>query len=213
MKAIELNPGYTPALYWYSTTLLFTDRSDEALRKNRRAIEVDPLSIQAITQYGWNLSGLREYDRATAQLKRALELNPDYVLAHWLLGICYCLQSRYDDAITECRRAVDLSDNNPWMLSTLGWMYGMSGRTAEARNVLTELQERFEREYVRSIYFVLVYLGLEEFDQVFTWLDKAYEERDEWLIVMRSDPAFDCIRADPRFEALLDKIKPEPLNQ
>jgi len=208
-RAIELNPSYAPTHYWYSTTLLFTDQGDEALCENERAIEVDPLSVQANTQYGWNLLGLREYDRAIAQLKRVLELNPDYALAHWLLGSSYCYQSRYDDAIAESRKAVDLSGNNSWMLSTLGWVYGMSGRTAEARKVLAELTERSEREYVRSMYFVLVYLGLDEFDQAFAWLDKAYEERDLWLIIVSIDQAFDGIRADPRFGALLDKIKPE----
>ena len=89
-------------------------------------------------------------------------------------------------------------------------MYGLSGRAAKARKVLAELQEVSEREYVRSIYFVLIYLGLEEFDQVFAWLDKAYEERDQWLNLMSVDPAYDGIRADPRFVAMLDKIKLEP---
>lgn len=208
-RAIELNPDYVPAHNWYSVTLLLADRGDESLRENERAIELAPLAVHAIMQYGWNLSGLREFDRAIAQLKRALELDPDYALAHFLLGVCYCHQSRYDDAIAESRKAVDLSGNNPWMLSSLGWVYGLSGRAAEARNVLAELTERSKREYVRSMYFVLVSLGLKEFDQSFAWLDKAYEERDQWMINLKIDPAFDSVRADPRFGALLDKIKPE----
>ncbi len=208
-RAIELNPDYVPAHNWYSITLLLADRGDESLRENERAIELAPLAVHAIMQYGWNLSGLREFDRAIAQLKRALELDPDYALAHFLLGVCYCHQSRYDDAIAESRKAVDLSGNNPWMLSSLGWVYGLSGRAAEARNVLAELTERSKREYVRSMYFVLVSLGLKEFDQSFAWLDKAYEERDQWMINLKIDPAFDSVRADPRFGALLDKIKPE----
>ena len=208
-RAIELNPDYVPAHNWYSVTLLLADRGDESLRENERAIELAPLAVHAIMQYGWNLSGLREFDRAIAQLKRALELDPDYALAHFLLGVCYCHQSRYDDAIAESRKAVDLSGNNPWMLSSLGWVYGLSGRAAEARNVLAELTERSKREYVRSMYFVLVSLGLKKFDQSFAWLDKAYEERDQWMINLKIDPAFDSVRADPRFGALLDKIKPE----
>ncbi|UCF78984.1 MAG: protein kinase, partial [Candidatus Eiseniibacteriota bacterium] len=208
-RAIGLNPSYAPAHYWYATTLRLTNRSDEALCESERAIELDPLSMPANTFYAMFLIGVREFDRAIVQLKRTLELNPQYALAHWLLGSSYCHQSRYDDAIAESRRAVDLSGNNPWMLSTLGWVYGMSGRVAEAQKVLAELADRSEREYIRPMCFAHVHLGLKELDQVHAWLIKAYEERDLWLIIMCIDPAIDIIRKDPRVRALLAKIKPE----
>lgn len=75
--------------------------------------------------------------------------------------------------------------------------------------MLTEPPERSEQGYIRSIYFVQLYVGLEEFYQAFAWLDKAYEGRDYWMIYLNVDPAYDSIRSDPRFGALLDKIKPE----
>jgi serine/threonine-protein kinase len=205
-KAIELNPGYAPAHYWYSAVLLVTGRSDEALRENERAIEVDPLSIQAHTQYGWELVGLRDYDRSITQLKRALELNPNYALAHWLLAMCHCHQSKYEDAIAESRNAVDLSGNNPWMMAQLGWVYGKSGRIAEARQVLTELTEKSKLQYVRPSMFAQIHMGLGEYDQAFTWLDRGYEERDIWMTILNLDPAFDDLRGDPRFIALIEKV-------
>ncbi|UCF79293.1 MAG: protein kinase, partial [Candidatus Eiseniibacteriota bacterium] len=187
-RALELNPSYAPAHYWYCTTLFLTDRSDEALYESERAIAVDPLSIPANTFYAMFLIGVREFDRAIVQLKRTLELDPDYPLAHWLLGSSYCHQSRYDDAIAESRKAVDLSGNIPWTLSSLGWVYGMSGRATEAQKVLAELADRSKREYIRPMCFVHVYSGLTEFDQAHAWLIKAYEERDLWLILMSIDP-------------------------
>lgn len=170
---------------------------------------MDPLSVQAHTQYGWNLIGMREFDRADEKLKRALELNPDYALAHWLLGWVYGLTSKDDQAIAELRKSVELSGNSPWMLSTLGNMYGKMGRTAEAREVLAELRVRSKHEYVQSLYFAFVHAGLGELKETLTWLEKAYEDREQWLIVigLKWEPSFDAIQHDPRFQAFVRKIR------
>ncbi|UCF05843.1 MAG: protein kinase [bacterium] len=210
-RALELNPNYSPAHYWYAAMLSLTDRDEEMLRENERAIEVDPLSVQAHTMHGWCLLGRLKLDQAEEKLKRALELNPDFVLAHWLLGQTYCLMSKDDEAIAELRKAVELSSRNPWILSTLGFVYGKMGRTAEAREVLTELRERSDHEYVQSYYFAYVHAGLGELEETLTWLEKAYEAHEQWLIVIGAfgvmEPGFKTFQDDPRFQAFIRKIR------
>ena len=49
-------------------------------------------------------------------------------------------------------------------------------------------------------------MGLEDNDKAFEWLEKAYEERDEFLIYSKKDPTLDPIRTDPRFSELMKKI-------
>jgi hypothetical protein len=43
-------------------------------------------------------------------------------------------------------------------------------------------------------------------DQVFEWLEKAYEERDSSLVTLNGNPIFQSIRSDPRFQALLRRM-------
>ncbi len=210
-RAIELNPYYAPAHYWYAGVLSLTDRDDEMCRENERAIEVDPLSVQAHAMYGWCLLGRLELDQAEEKLKRALELNPDFVLAHSLLGQIYHLMSKDDEAIAELEEAVELSGRHPWMLSTLGNVYGRMGRTAEAREVLAELRKRSDHEYVQWNYIASVYAGLGELEEALTCLEKAYEAHEQWLIVIgvfwETDRTFETIRDDPRFQELIRKIR------
>jgi serine/threonine protein kinase len=208
-RAIELNPAYSPAHYWYASTLDYRARPDEALSENERAIGVDPLSVQAHTQYAWMLIGFRQFEQSIERLTRALELNPDYMLAHWLLGINHYLLSRYEDALTELQTAVTLSGRSPWMLSTLGSLYGRLGKTSEARDVLAELIDRSKHEYVQAFYFAHLYLGLGEIDEALPWLEKSLEARDLYLIVpaMKWDPFFD--EKDPRLRMFFEKVRRE----
>jgi eukaryotic-like serine/threonine-protein kinase len=205
-KAIELNPGYAPARYWYAAALAASRRWAEADSEHERAVETDPLSFQAHTQYGWVLLGMGEHDRAEARLGKTLELNPDYALAHMLMGVSYCLRTRHDEALAECQKAVELSGRNSWALAMLGWVYGTSGRKAEARSVLAELTERVGHHYVRPTLFAFVHLGLGEHDQALGWLQRGYEERDVWMIALKTDPGFDAVRDDPRVVALMEMV-------
>ncbi len=205
-RAIELNPGYAPAYYWYATLFVAVGRFDEGYRQNERALEVDPLSIFATAHYGWVLMGGRQYERAREQLKRALELDPNFALAHWLLGMAYGLESRFEESIAHLEKACDLSERFSWFLAQLGWAYGTSGRVDEARAVLSELGARRREGYVRAFFFGLARVGLGEVDEALDWLEKGYEERDIWLTWLKQDPTFDSLRSEPRFIALLKKI-------
>jgi hypothetical protein len=50
----------------------------------------------------------------------------------------------------------------------------------------------------------LIYVGLGDPDQAMIWLNKAYEARFNPSILLR--PAWDPLRSDPRFTALLARI-------
>lgn len=52
----------------------------------------------------------------------------------------------------------------------------------------------------------LVYAGLGDRTHAFEWLEKAYVDRSEDLPTIRVDPAWNGIRADPRFESLLRRM-------
>jgi serine/threonine protein kinase/Flp pilus assembly protein TadD len=210
-RAIELNPQYTPAHYWYATTLVHTGRHEEALRENERAIEVDPLSVQAHTMYGWMLIGERRFEQGIERLNRALELNPDYAHARWLLGYSYYLLSRNEDALTEKQKAVTLSGRNPWFVSMLGMLFGRLGKTSEARKVLVELIDRSESEHVQAINFAYLYIALDEYDEALGWLEKSYEAREVYLMspTMSWEPLLEDQMKEPRLRAFFEKVRRE----
>ena len=52
----------------------------------------------------------------------------------------------------------------------------------------------------------LVYVGLGDKTQAFEWLEKAYDERCEYLVYLPTEPVADPLRSDPRFKHLLDQL-------
>jgi hypothetical protein len=51
-----------------------------------------------------------------------------------------------------------------------------------------------------------IYAGLKLNDEAFEWLEKAYDERNQWLTWLKVDPRLDLLRADPRFANLVRRV-------
>jgi hypothetical protein len=114
---------------------------------------------------------------------------------------------RTEEAIQEFRTAVDDTQGNPYAVGYLGYAYGLAGRRTDAEGALSELEELAEHQYVPPLANALVFLGLGQTDEVFEWLDRAYEERDcRRFPFLNVDPIFDPLRSDPRFQDLLRRI-------
>jgi hypothetical protein len=77
------------------------------------------------------------------------------------------------------------------------------GRRAEAQQLLRDLEQT--TRFVPPYEIAVVHAGLEDADGVFAALEKAYAVRDANLVFLLVDPQLDRFRADPRFQALLDR--------
>jgi hypothetical protein len=80
------------------------------------------------------------------------------------------------------------------------------GKRWEAQQVMDDLMERSKKVYIPPYTLAILCFALGENDQGFEWLDKAYEERDGLLCVLKIDPECDSVRSDTRFTALLKKM-------
>ncbi|NIN73123.1 MAG: tetratricopeptide repeat protein [Gemmatimonadetes bacterium] len=205
-RALELNPNSAQAHYWYSSAFLNTGRYDESIAEAERAIELDPLSLHANTVLGWQLIGVRRYAEAREQIHRTIELDPNYAIAHWLLGQTYAFDARVAESLVHYQRAVELSDGNSWFVSFLGRTYAQLGDENRARQMLATLEERSQREYVRPFYFALIHMALDQKDQALDFLEMAFEERGPDMVTLHYHPAWDDLRSEPRFIALVERV-------
>lgn len=207
--AIKYKPTYAPAHQWYSSYLVALERFDEAVAEAKRTSELEPLSFIASSHLGWILYLSGRNDEAIAQCRKILTLDPNSFPARRYLGLAYEQKGIYPQAIDEFQKGVKLS-GSPLMLALLGHAYAASGKTAEARKVLTDLHDLETRRYVSPYTVAAIYAGLGEKDQAFKWLERAYEERDVWLMNLKVDPVFAKLRSDRRFQDLLTRAGLRP---
>lgn len=205
-RALELNPSNATAHEWYGQYLIVRGRPEDGLVEAQHARELDPLAEIVNSAYAEAYYYSRQYDKAIEQCDRALKLYPNSLYVLFWLGSAYREKKMYPEALAAFARAKSISGNNPAMVMALGHSYAVSGNREQAMRALEELKRLSRTRYVPALYFAGIYTGLNDKDEAFQWLDKAYNERTDFLIYLNADPIADPLRPDPRFRALLRRI-------
>ncbi len=182
-------------------------RGPEALVEAKRGQQIAPLSSLGNFFVASVLVFTRQWDPAIAQLQSNIELEPNFWFDHCFLGRAYEAKGRLPEAIAEFKSALAIDKDNTEIWSGLGHAYALSGNKAEAQKVLSHLNQLSAASYVSPYSRAIIYAGLGEKDQVFAWLDQAYEERSYFLAVyLPTDSRLDSLHADPRFVDLKRRV-------
>lgn len=205
-RATELNPNYSLAHSTYGTYYQSLRRFDEAVAARKLCKALDPLSPFTVADVGYPLYYARRFDEAIKAYGEALEMDPNLSWGHLWIGQVLVLQGKFNEAIEEIQKAIRLSNGDIRARATLGHAYAVAGKRAEAMQVIDELKQLSKQRYVSPYFVAVVYAGLQDDDDAFTWLEKAYQERHPYLILMDVEPVFDRIRNDPRFIALKKRV-------
>ena len=205
-RALELNPSYANAHNFYASYLMSRGRVDESIAASNRARELDPFSLAISVQRGFLLENARRYGEAIEQLRAVIAMDPNHYQAYWVLGHTYAANKQFDEAVGAAEKAVELSERAPGALGILGLAYGLAGRKAEATKILNELLELNKSRYVTPAALVNVYVGLGDKEQTFVWLEKAFEERSNYIAYLKVFPILDPVRADRRFADLVARV-------
>jgi len=205
-QALELDPNYELAHFWYGLQLTWGGESDQGLAELKRAQELDPVSLNIGTFIGVNYYLSRQYDSAIVQLKIVRDLDRNVRFPHVWLGLTYVQKGLYQQGISEIDYDVKSSGQRSIALGRLGYAYAKSGQRKPSLAVLEQLNDLAKQKYVPAVDFAIVHLGLRENEQALSWLQKGYEERATEMLFIKVDPRFDPLRSDPRFQALLQRM-------
>jgi serine/threonine protein kinase/tetratricopeptide (TPR) repeat protein len=203
----------------------------------KRALALDPNSGMAHRSYGIYLVCLKRFDEAIAHMKRALELEPLSSLFNHELGAVYYFAGRFDQTIEQNLSAIELDANNGPAYYYLSKAYAQKGfydqafseslklmsdpevakadkQTYDSKGWKAVVQNRLERKlsrvkqrYVSPFSIAEDYMYLGEKEQALFWLEKAAEDRDDYITFLNVEPVLNPLRDDPRFKDLLRRVK------
>lgn len=201
-RAIALDPNYANARRSLGHVLSNDERHSEALAEMARARELDPSSplmhgLSAQTAYN-----ARNFVLAERHARQAIAIDANFWGGYVNLGQALAGQNRFDEALIAIAEGYRLAGNAKG-LTRRAYVLGRMGRTADARQLLAELEQATRP--VPPYEIAGVYAGLGDIERAFAWLEKAYTARDVNLVFLRVDPKMDPLRADPRLLALIDR--------
>jgi Flp pilus assembly protein TadD len=148
----------------------------------------------------------RRFDLARQYADKALEISPDFPLALRLLGRIAIAEGRDAEAVADWRRQYEAAPGNSMIAAYYAHACGRADDRAQARRILNGLVERSATSYVSPVNVAVGFIGLGDADGAFAWLERAYQERSQGLTYLKTDPLFDPLRSDPRFDNLLRRV-------
>lgn len=201
--AIELEPNNDLAHGTYAMWLNHHGRFEEALAEIEIALEIDPNSLEHQRERGRYFYFSRRYDEAIVHLERVLEVDENFNTAYGWLCRAYEMKGDYAGAFKWLMK--DQKQRNPERINDYQKAYETGGWQNVNRKILEfeKLNEQTASNYYR---IARQHALLSEKEQAFEYLNKALETRQTQMIMLKVEPAFDYLRDDPRFDALLSRV-------
>lgn len=181
-RGVELDPYSPRGRLYYALYLHRQAKIEESLQELNIARNLDPLSPLINSIYGLLLAELGHVDEAIHHLEETLEL-ASHPVANAALGHIYLGQGRMNRAIHQYEIVYEMVPNS-YYAGYLGHAYARADRMDDARDLLSVLINRFNRgEYISAGAIGWIYLGLNESDEGYMWLEKAVNEQDVILTI------------------------------
>jgi tetratricopeptide (TPR) repeat protein len=175
--------------------------------------EIDPLAPihPAAISYALYLRGM--YDEALREINKGIEIAPTLGLHHMMAGIIHMKMGRLRQAVASFQTAVRLEPELAVRQGYLAHAYAKSGNTAEAREIVRNLESQRQKGPTPAVAIAIAQLGLGEHDDALAALEEAVAMHDISLITSSSlvpDPMFDPIRSSERYRQILRRMNLEP---
>ncbi len=202
-RAIELNPNYADARAPYSHLLMIVHRPEEAMTEIQRAVELDPINAVFQAFRGVDLELAGRYDEAIVQFRKALKTSPGLPFAHWMLAGTYFKKGLYKESLAEVKAYYAGDDE---IERALAQGYAQSGYRGAVKGTADLWAARAPKTYTLPTDVATLYAWAGEKKFALDWLDKGFEVRDPNMPYVNADPAYDSLRSEPRFQALLRRM-------
>jgi TolB-like protein len=200
-RALALAPGNAQVLRLSGGFAAAMGKSDAAITAAHRAVILDPLDQESHLTLGMALYVARRYGEAAAAFTESISLNPEFTPAYVLRGLAFYGDGDLESARTSCetKREYWFSE---WCLAVV---YDKLGRHADAKAGLTKMQvAQGDRA---AFHYAAIYAQWGDHHKALDWLDTAMRSRNSALEYLKTDPLFDPLRNEPRFQAIMRALK------
>jgi tetratricopeptide (TPR) repeat protein len=212
-QAIQVNSMYAKGYRNLGGAYYLLGREQDAEKMTMRALEFGP-DYAAYSNLAFGYWHQERYADAARFFEKALQLDDtDYRIWAFLASAYYWIPGKEEKARDIYQRAITMVEkelkNNPRdqkLLSDLALYCATAGKSEKARTILQQLvdSEPDILDVIIDIGFVYERLG--ERELALKWIEKALEKEDQALKEIEDFPDLRELRADERFQALVQRL-------
>lgn len=203
-RALELNPGFAEGHHLRGYVLQALNRTDEAVQEQRKAIELDPFARPWELAYA--LMRARQFDAALTEARLRSQAQPDSASLREALAAAYWLKGREKEAAQEWEMSHQLAGDTKTARSIhLAFQRGGAKGVFEFQ-LSDDLQKKAAGKYVSPLELSDIYACLKRKEEALHYLEQSYRERAPWLVRIQSNPDYDFLHSDPRYQAIVKKM-------
>jgi eukaryotic-like serine/threonine-protein kinase len=204
-RAIELNPNFADAHFYYASELIELNRRDEWKREIERALDLDPLNDFQRSFYGWQLNFVGRYDEAIALFQRLLPTAPNVATVHLGLWGAYHRKGMYEQAVASAKNYFVAAGDGEFA-DLLRPGRDLAAYRSAMKETGEAMVKRMSQRHIPALRIARVFAHAGETDSAIEWLEKAYADRESPLTRLAVSWDWLDLHGDPRFQDLLRRL-------
>jgi tetratricopeptide (TPR) repeat protein len=204
-RALGIEPDNTSVLHWLSHTLSWQGQHDEALELARLAVSVDPLSRLMNVNLAYVLLDAGQYDEALSFARDVRQHEPGYAAVRRNLYSHALRSDHIEDGAQSFENYTTVTGGDAYAARTIAAMFIAYADSGTVGQITDEL---IAAAQLGSEDLPLVFALVGDAEGTLRALQVALEQRSgsRSVLSMKINPAYDFIRDDPRFVALLEQV-------
>ena len=207
-KALKIAPGSSEVRLFHGVYMFMQGKVEDALIELLLAQKLDPLNTNIHTRLGYAYLCLNEYEQARDWFRKAHEMARLDLYFQFMIVWSYLIEERYDQAESALNKLEADKDGYQLKQGTEGYLHARQGRIDQAREKIRIIEDLDAQGKLKfpNLNQTLVYAGLDQLDQMFFHLERAFKEKPISLMFIKADPFWDKYRQDQRYIDLIDKV-------
>jgi tetratricopeptide (TPR) repeat protein len=229
-RALAINPNHAEAYLHYGGLMEALGDLDRGFHLKLQGLECDSTSALAHVLIAVSFWNQRRYDDVIVWVNKALDRDPRHLFARELLTGAYWMTGEFERALAEDLKRAELRAPDEETLTVIKRMIAEAvhsyrrGGFVEANRLIIEYRQRAaellsdstaraERGNAGSgrLGLAMHYALAGNLDAAFEHLHCAIDARDPALVHLAVAPGWDSLRADPRFNQCLARMKLRPV--
>lgn len=205
-RAVEINPNNAAAHRWFGAFLHESGRFEEGFVAQKNALALEPNSARILNEIAWGNYLARRFDEAVKYAEAARAIDKTNAAALYNASEIYENKKDYPQAVALWSEAMTVEEANGKWIARLEQSFQTGGYRGFVEAKTAWLENLTEKDYVYPTDLAKGYAALGEKDKAFEWLRRAVEARVPDVLSIKYAPAFDNLRADARFQKIVEKM-------